>query len=362
MGSFFSISPKASFQKVAADWIARSDRGLSPQEQEELAAWEAADPRHAAELARLRNTWNVLGATDEVPGMVDFARRLERKALRRAHRPAWTPTWIAAGMAAVVVVAWTLGWTPATLKPQAPDVARYSVIPSSAQRLTLSDGSIVELNGDSAVEPVYSTTERQVRLLRGEAHFDVVKDLARPFSVVAGAVVVRAVGTAFNVRIEPAAVEVLVTKGKVQVDDSVRGETVSANAAVLVGDVLPAKSKHSISKETHVLVAGQKAVIANATPTAVVPVAVTAAEIARSLAWQGTQFIFDRTPLADAVAAFNRFNRLQLILEDASLRERNLGGAFRADQVEGFVRLIETGFDIQVERRGDHTLVLRSAR
>ena len=301
---------KASAQKIAADWIARGDRGLSPEQQKKMAAWEAADPRHAVELARLRNTWRVLGTADEVPGMMEYARGLEQKALRRRQRPAWTAkVYLASGIAAAVMLVWTLGWTPTGLKPKAAESGRYSVIPSSAQRLTLSDGSIVELNGDSAVEPAFSATERQVRLLRGEAHFDVMKDPARPFSVTAGAVVVRAVGTAFNVRMETAAVEVLVTEGKVRVNDAARGEPLLANAAVPAGDVPPMMAKDPVSMETPVLVAGQKAVFSNATPAAVAPVAVTAAEMAHRLAWQDTQFVFDRTPLADAVAAFNRFNR-----------------------------------------------------
>ena len=76
----------------------------------------------------------------------------------------------------------------------------------------------MELNAGGEVSEHFTTAERRVRLVRGEAHFTVTKDAARPFVVEAGAVRLRALGTAFNVRFEPSAVEVLVTHGRVQVE------------------------------------------------------------------------------------------------------------------------------------------------
>jgi transmembrane sensor len=64
----------------------------------------------------------------------------------------------------------------------------------------------------------------------GEAHFFVEKDPQRPFVVNAAGIDVRAVGTAFNVRIDPAAVEVLVTEGRVRVDPAVPHDDPAAPA------------------------------------------------------------------------------------------------------------------------------------
>jgi len=370
MRKLFTMYRGAAVEKAAGDWIARCDRGLSPQEEQEFAAWEAADPLHAAELERLRATWRSLDTADEVPEIMRFARDLDGQAPRPMRRPAWTTaSWAAVGAAAAVTVAWTL-WQRPQPEESAGATARYSVVPSSAQRLTLSDGTVVELNGDSAVEPAYSATERRVRLLRGEAHFAVRTDAARPFTVEVGDIAVHAVGTAFNVRFDAEVVEVLVTEGRVRVDDTVRGLNLLAESPGVPArdngaagrndseDLVPERAAPPVP----LLTAGQKAVISVAVPVVVSPVAVTMADIARSLAWQGTQFVFDRTPLAEAVAAFNSFNRLQLVLDDPSLPERRLGGTFRADGVEAFVRLLETGFDVQVERRGEQELVLRSAK
>ena len=70
---------------------------------------------------------------------------------------------------------------------------------------------------------------------------------------------------------------------------------------------------------------------------------------------------FTNLPLRDAVTLFNRRNTQQLILADAALGERKIGGTFAADQVEAFVRLLAQDGDIAVERRAATEIVLRRA-
>ncbi len=83
---------------------------------------------------------------------------------------------------------------------------------------TLDDGSTIQLNTDTRIELQYSSRERTVRLQRGEAHFAVAPDAERPFVVVAGSGVVRAVGTEFNVYLSDGnQTEVTVTEGIVEI-------------------------------------------------------------------------------------------------------------------------------------------------
>jgi transmembrane sensor len=316
-------------ETAAADWLARRDRGLSPEEAEQFAAWEAADARHTAELTRLDATWRLLDTADEVPDIMQLAHEMEATEKRPTARRRWRPWALAAaglGVAAVLAMTWTAflraPWLLETAG-RAPAAAAgnrsYHVVPGAAQRLTLADGTLVELNADSAVNTAFSATERTVQVLRGEAHFAVVKDAVRPFVVHAGNVTVRAVGTAFNVRIDSTAVEVLVTEGRVRVDDAARGESLLA------------------------------------------PATATPADIERLLAWRSPQLVFERTSLEDAVAAFNSFNRCQLVLGDPALRTRRLGGTFRADNLEAFVRLLEKGFNIVADTSDGRAIVLHAA-
>ncbi|MSU52930.1 MAG: DUF4974 domain-containing protein, partial [Opitutaceae bacterium] len=81
-----------------------------------------------------------------------------------------------------------------------------------------------------------------------------------------------------------------------------------------------------------------------------------------ALSWQERKLVFSETPLRDVVAQFNRRNRLQLVVGDPSIAERPVGGTFAADNVEGFVRLLEGSGAITVERGDELTVVLKAMR
>ncbi|MGH7955668.1 MAG: FecR family protein, partial [Opitutaceae bacterium] len=256
---------------------------------------------------------------------------------------------LAAAAAAVALVAGLAWWQLADTGggSGAGTTPSYQVLASAARRLAFEDGSVAELRGDSAVRTDVTAGERRVLLVRGEAHFTVTNDPLRPFIVSAGGAAVRAVGTAFNVRLEAERVEVLVTEGEVRVFDA---------GPVAAGGILAAP----------LVAAGQRAVLerdaAADAPPKVEVTAAAPAEIEQALAWQATRLVFDRTPLAEAVEAFNRHSAatsgVRLVLGDSTLRTRRLGGTFRAANVEGFVRLLERSVEVRAERRGDHIVLL----
>ena len=59
---------------------------------------------------------------------------------------------------------------------------------------------------------------------------------------------------------------------------------------------------------------------------------------------------------------FNRYaadrHGITLVLGDPILRAKRLGGVFRADNVTGFVRLLEQSAGVRAHRRDEHTIVL----
>lgn len=209
------------------------------------------------------------------------------------------------------------------------------------RRQILPDGSVVILREGAEIAADFSGSARRVALRRGEAHFDVVKDPTRPFIVTAPGVDVRAVGTAFSVGLGGAAVEVLVTHGRVAVEPA-------AEAAALVD-------------------AGQRARVAAAGAAAEVSV-LSAAELAEASAWRVPQIEFSRTPLADAVALINARlapagqRRIVADPADTALRELRLSGFLAADNAEGFLRLLEGSFGVQADRTGAGEIVLRARR
>jgi transmembrane sensor len=66
-------------------------------------------------------------------------------------------------------------------------------------------------------------------------------------------------------------------------------------------------------------------------------------------------------PLCDVVATFNRYNRRKLSVDDPEIAHLLVGGNFRADNVDAFVRLLDSGFGIASESQADE-VVLRRVR
>ena len=322
--------------EAAAAWLARRDRGLSPGEQDEYLQWLRADPRHteavtqhAAALERMMQLYEWQPGHDTEPNPDLFA-------------PARSPNWWmwSAGLAAAAAVVFAyVAFRPAGPAPQLAEAPRTYLHVN--ERLALPDGSRVELKDGSKLVVQYSEGERRVKLTGGEAHFSVWKDKARPFVVDAAGVEVRAVGTAFDVRLEGKAVEVLVTEGRVQV----------ANTAAPVPAAGDGPTFVSMGERMVMPLA------VTAAPPVITPVS--AEEVTRELEWQAPRLQFFETPLADAVAEFNRLNRQQIVIADPELNDRRIGGTIRPDNVEGFVRLLDTTLGLHVETTADGRIILR---
>lgn len=333
---------------AASLWLARRDRGLTAPEQDAYLQWLRENPAHGQAIARLEKTWTELDILADwrpahsTPPNPDLL-AVPPPAPARARPGRVVPFRFVApalAAAAAVVAGVFLLRPPGPISAPAGAVNPHGVnaIPLS-ERLTLEDGSVVELNRGGKIEPTFTPGERRVRLVHGEAHFTVTKNPARPFVVEAGTVAVRAVGTAFDVRRAAASVEVLVTEGKVRVE------------------------RPALASPTP-LEKGERAVVDTRSGTAQpVVTRVTPADIERTLDWEGVRLEFTELPLSEVVTEFNLRNRQQLAIGDAMAgRLRVTGSNFRADNVEGFVRLLEQSFGVTADRRADGTIVLRGGK
>jgi transmembrane sensor len=336
-------SEREAIAEQASLWLAKRDRGLTPAEQDEYLRWLGADPRHAeavqqhaAALERMMQLyeWQPGQSADANPDL--FA-----PAKPRSRWLGWVTGLAAAAVLSVGIFVWPEHPVPAT-----PGHASVAVLRVSDQQV-LPDGSVVALKDGSRLSVAFTGGERRVRLT-GEAHFTVAKS-AVPFVVEAGAVAVRAVGTAFNVRTLLGEVDVLVTEGRVAVATARTEETGLDTGRV----------EASVTHETF-LEAGEQAIV---TPNAETEVRrVTMEQIEEVLAWKATRLQFVETPLAVAVAEFNRRNHVRLVLGQQELADIPIGGTFRVDNLEGFVRLLDITLDIRAARRGEQEIVLTRGR
>lgn len=373
-------------ERAAAEWLARrSDGGQPWTEADQLAldAWLSASVAHQVAYIRLRAVWTradrlqALGAgvpAGEVPekdawrqspffthpalgrsaapqaGQAAAAESASGAAadhaalrfLSRRERPRRSRGLRLAAAAGAILLMATLslgGWYWYGHAPIA--VVEHRAALGDTREVRLPDGSGAVLGSDTRLRLTLTRRTRRVDLERGEAYFQVVPDVRRPFTVRVEGISVTAVGTRFAVRTAAGGdgpesatpVRVVVTEGAVRVESAGAGTAPS----------------------TPLLTAGDVAVVRGGT----VQVKARSLEQAeRALGWRRGELVFSATPLAEAAAEFNRHNARRIVIEDPGLARIAVDGGFRVHNVDGFVRLLELAFEVDVER-GDREVVLR---
>lgn len=308
----------------------RRDAGAG--DDSEFTAWLAADPRHRAAYLRLAAAWERsahLRRLRPEGTSIDPDLLAQAPPRRRAYRR-WTPFALAAGVAAVALGAtwWLTG--DGRLRTYRTEVGGLS-------RVVLTDGSTVTLNTDTELRVRLLRERRDITLVRGEAQFAVAHDASRPFVVTAGGGTVRAVGTAFDVRIgADQAVQILVTEGRVAVENVAAGA--GATATVAAGE-------HALMNSGRVTVDS-----------------VTAAETSRRLAWEVGELSFQGETLEDALAEFNRYNQHKLKVDDPAIAKLQIGGNFQALDLPSFVAALQRSFNLTTTTLQDGTILLSRGR
>jgi transmembrane sensor len=346
------MESRTQIEETAARWVARRDRkDLSQADEQELAAWLQASIAHRVAFIRLDSMWReanrlkALGAGVGA-GVVPAPGEWQRSPFLGKKVPQGRPVTVqtASGkprnrpvvrlrvLAASVLVGAIAVGTAWMMKSAGP---AYQTHVGSIEGVTLADGSRVLLNTDSKIRVEISATERRIQLNRGEAFFDVAKEPTRPFVVVAGEQRVVAVGTKFSVRRfehRSDEVQVVVTEGRVRMEPP--------TSAVKLPPVTVAAGNIARGSGAGVLL--------DAEPERPVD---------EYLTWRTGFLMFRATPLAEAAAEFNRYNATKIVIDDAAVGAVRIGGNFRSDNVEVFVRLVERSFPVRVERHGERIVL-----
>ena len=168
-------------------------------------AWLTADPAHKAAWATTQRTADAIAATrPSGPG-----RTVVPDTRDRARRTRWTVA-AAAAMAACLAILLV------------PDLAMHiqadhATATAETRVVDLTDGTRVVLAPESAIAVALQPDTRQVRLLAGEAFFQVSPDPDRPFRVDVRDVSATVLGTAFNIRREDGGASVALAEGRLEV-------------------------------------------------------------------------------------------------------------------------------------------------
>ena len=292
----------------AGAWLARLGAG-EPSADEGLAfdAWLAAAPQNRAAYARalaLLHEFDAHAAAVAAhlgPARAPGARRpAARRAPARRSRLGW---WVGAGGAALAA-GLALAVLPPVLSPSADH--SYATGKGQHQRITLADGSVVDLDAETRLRVSFRGAERRIALAEGQAIFDVVHDPAHPFVVQAGDRLVRDVGTQFDVRKRGGELTVTVARGQVEVS---RG---AAGGGAAAGEVL--------------LGPGERLEIDPAGPAQLSVV-----DPQETFSWRSGRLVYRARPLAEVVADLNRQFVEQTTIADPELGRLPITGVIVLD-------------------------------
>lgn len=209
--------------REAATWmVALDDDPADPALHARFQEWLSASPVHAAAW---KDTADVAALAARLPPAFESHWKsppVTDTAPPRAQRWFTRSRLVPAGAAFAAAACLALIVAPSLLLRARAD---HITTTGELRDVRLGDGSVAALAPETAIAVTFTANARNVRLLKGEAYFDVVPDASRPFQVRAGAVRTTVRGTAFGVRLEDRAATVAVAEGRVQV---ARGKRVAS--------------------------------------------------------------------------------------------------------------------------------------
>ena len=187
-------------------------------------------------------------------------------------------------------------------------------------------------------------SQRDIRLLKGEALFSVAHDEQRPFLVFANDGIVRAVGTEFSVHITDFAMEVIVSEGSVELSTLKPTKPATENFPNItkVASLGVIKAGHSAQ------VKNSQASIAN----------VSNEVIDAELSWRVGRLDFTGEGLEEAIAEYTRYTDMDIKIIDPELKKIRLGGSFPTNEPDLFLKNLEFNFGIKVEKVGQSQVYL----
>ena len=177
-----------------------------------------------------------------------------------------------------------------------------------AQDVKLSDGSEVAMNRGASLHFSESVRNRQAKLTKGEAYFEVARDEARPFTIETGNANIQVLGTAFNVDKSLSQTQIDVFHGKVAVSMQDGSDRVE-------------------------LVKGQRASV---TARGITVSAFTATEPD----WQAGWIDLNNVSLNDALYQLNRYSNKPVVLRHVDDNAAHISGRFKAADIAGSARLL----------------------
>lgn len=364
----------------AAIWVVRKRNGLDAEGEAELQSWLDADPSHAGAFEDMDATFRevkqlpgddvaalkaVLPERSQVEVITprSIPQSVGRSGRTPAHHrpgPGWRrwlpapgplfPPAAAVALAFAVIGGGWLGWGHWRQMP----TFEQAYITERGQQITVSlpdgvgTGSTLQLDTATRTEVSLYRDRREVRLTDGQAMLTVYADARRPLHVRVGPLRITVVGTRFSVRhtrtgLDAGQTVVSVEEGHVRVaraEGIETGRESSVSAAGIDNSTVDLTAGQSVVADDH----GRIGPVTSVSPAAIAP-------------WREGRLSFDQTPLAQAIAEFERYGQTGLVVRDPVVAALPVGGSYSLRQFRHFVGTLPQILPVRLVQHGAVTEV-----
>lgn len=306
----------------------------SDEERARVDEWIGATEVHEKEYRCLRLIWDTsekLASRNEVDENLAWQRFSARLAEKEA--PSTEPlrkrtefTWfrVAATIALICTSGWILylKYSQSTFSQVFVETQDYILVD------TLSDGSIVTLNKNSKIQypKRFAKGRRTVKLLQGEAFFDIAPDKSKPFHASVNELDVKVVGTSFNVKTDDYHTELIVESGIVEVSKKQVVVRLKRDEMLSVEGSSDQLNKTTVSDHLY-------------------------------KHYRTKEFVADGTPLYRVVDVLNEIYGVHIIIQDKEIENFELNTTFNSTSINPILHIICKTFDIKMKKNGE-TIIL----
>ena len=282
----------------ASRWFAALDAGTA--HVNEFEEWRSTSPAHAVAYARIVGQWEAIHSGSET--FPEVPARASRRHWLRFAVMAVPVTVLGSGFLAERAYAW--------------DSAATKV--GETRRVALPDGSIAYLNTDSALSWRFDTSQRVLRLDRGEVALD-IRHGASAVLRANGAALPLATGL-FDARIAEGQAELTLVDGSaLPLPDAGQGLTLRRNETIVMADDRTPRLEIRSSEQ-----------------------------VASQMAWRTGEIVFLDQSVAAAVGEFNRHLTRKITVASSQLAREKIGGRFDLNRPDQFLKAVSLTLDARV--------------
>lgn len=357
--NIYDFPDRPAIEEEAGKWLIRldGDKPLSADEQLQLKEWLSRSAKHKSELISLAEFWGKMNV------LTELAVPLSKPEV--AVSPSVRYRRFTVAMATVVLCLVTLVSFYKGSEPLDSHNTLYATAVGQQQTISLSDGSVVQLNTNSQIEVNYNEQFRDVYLLQGEGHFKVAKNTALPFRVYAGDGMIQAIGTAFSVHLDAKDVNVMVTEGRVALasideKDNHNGANLPLNRTSRFSEGIKINTLGTLD-------AGQSAKMQRVSQSSVTDSLeaiqiVEQPELERRLSWRDGLLVYAGESLQEVVADVSRYTTVSIEIMDEEVESIKIGGRFRVGETDVLFDVLEENFGLRIKHVDRNHVQLFAAR